>query len=183
MSLIGTLPQSDSLYPVNALWSLEKTKEWLDRTNQDGQDAHTFFGILESMKHHAEFRPGYASNEPEPMVVGGTLEYREPVWKLIHETAARHAPQPFLTEQQCAEWLQDLLHLAGKHFFLKEALTGFKKKLSERGIGVIVDNSGPPAALWIHIDPDASGKTAKVLLDQIVAELIVKLTAHAEQVK
>lgn len=181
MSIMGPIPQSDSLYPVNTLWSLEGTKEWLEsqRGEYEGK-AHGFFRTLENMKSRTEFQPSYWSNEPKPMIFEGPLHYREPVWKIIHEVAAKHSPKPDFTAEECAEWLQGLLVHAVKHKTIRAEVERFKASLLSRNVPVAVD-SAEEAAVQVRIDPALSGSKATESLLLVVGELLPKIVNHIEK--
>ncbi len=179
---MGPIPQSDDSYPIRALHALEEAAIWIGLPNADPRGGDPLYSLLEQMKHHTEFQPVWCSNEQLPLVVGDKLEYRLPVWEIFAEVFGHEAPHSIeRIDERLADWFQTLLSQTLKSKVLQQELDTFSKKLSAAGVDVVVDNSGPPAAVWIHIDPEQSGDNAKVVAKRIIPELIERMRKHIEQ--
>lgn len=179
MSLIGEMSQSDSSYPAMTLMALEGLREWLQGGTCD-RGLINFGRVLENMRNHTEFQPSHWSNQPEPMVVGGRLEYREPVWAILHEVSSKYAPTSAMSQEECAEWLKGILHLANKHRKIKKLVEEFIAKLEKEQISFVRCAEGA-GAVHVFLTSALSGESATVTLTNIVDRLIGELSVRIEQ--
>jgi hypothetical protein len=161
---------SDRSYPTASLWALERALNWVKTEEGSVDEAGSFLTLLENMKYRTEFRPAHWSNEPPPMILGGELEYREPVWDIIHEVAAKRMPHPACTAAECATWLEDLLHQAVSHRVFRKHLADFTAKLAAAKLDVPVDFSACPQVV--------SWANAEELLAVILMELVSRMEAY-----
>lgn len=178
-SIIGEIPQSDRSYPTITLFALEGIREWLQGGECD-RGLINFGRVLENMKNRTEFKPSHWSHQPEPMVVGGRLEYREPVWKIIHEVAAKYSPTCAMSQEECADWLASVLSQAYKHRKTKELLEEFTEKMKKEKITFVLGEEGV-GAVRIVLDPAMSGENATKTLSSIVDRLVGELSVRIEQ--
>ena len=124
MSLIGEIPQSDQYYPMEVFHAFKQAKVWLDEIEEEVSLKGAVTGLfrtLEDMRFHSPFRPSGRSDQ-EPMVFGGQLEYREPVWSLIHKECAPLAPYLDMDQEQCALWMQSLVGKTHQYFQLRRTI-------------------------------------------------------------
>ena len=176
MSLIGEIPQSDSSYPAMTLMALEGLREWLQGGTCD-RGLINFVRVLENMRNRTEFQPSYWSNQPEPMVVGGRLEYREPVWKLVQEVSSKFALTPVMSQEECADWLLGLCRLSAKYRKIRELTHEFTAKLQKEGVSTAVGNKEEGDVRIIL----CFGESATPALTKIVDRLIGELSVRIEQ--
>lgn len=170
MSLTGPMVQSDSGYPVYSLWALEHVQNWLEGSTKHGDTTLNFERLLSNMENQTQFETARWSNEPEPPIAGGRLEYREPIWKLIHEVAAKYAPDPKLTQQECVTWLRKLIVESARDMEIKQAVD-----LLQGALG-----SEARKAVTVTVDEDLSGSKGRALFTVVVNELISKVTKRIE---
>lgn len=172
MSLSEML-QSDSSYPAMTLMALEGLREWLQGGTCD-RGLINFGRALEDMKNRAEFQPSHWSNQPEPMVVGGRLQYREPVWKLIQEVASKFAPTPVMSQEECADWLLGLCRFSAKHRRIRELLDEFETKLQKEGVNIATSNKEGDVRIVLGFDKGAAS-TLTEIVDRLIGELSVRI--------
>ena len=174
MSLIGRLPASDQSYPIETLMCLEGTKEWLDGNDKNSSNgANGLFRVLENMRCREKFQPSYSSNESEPEILGGRLEFREPIWVIIHEVVLKHNFGQRWSASESATWLQTLLDRVARYRKFEVHLKDFKSKLSMDKIPLNVD--------LLEEDQNVRlGKEAVEFVFKIVEELIPKIKSHIE---
>jgi hypothetical protein len=179
MSIVGEILQSDRSYPIATLFALEGVRGWLQGGKCD-RGLINLGRVLEGMKNRTEFRPSHWTHRPEPMVAGGRFEYREPVWKIIHETASKYSPTCAMSQEECADWLANILGLAYKHRKTKELLEEFTEKLKKEKIPFVLGEEGA-GAVRIVLNPAMSGENATKTLSSIVDRLVRELSARIEQ--
>lgn len=171
MSLIGQLPASDRSYPSRSLVSIEWALGWLRGLN--GYNPNLFWNLLTDIKCRTEFQPPHQSNELEPIILGGRLECREPVWKLVHEVSAAYAPQPGISESECAEWLQGLLMDTRKYLEAQALVRQFEEVIQEKGL---------VGSIRLTLDPEMSGEKGKELLETVLTALFPRMEEHVEKI-
>ena len=151
----STASNNGDSYAAEVLSALEFAQRWLHGAVEHNATDYYLRNRLEEMAEKRSFRALWRSDEPHPEVPGTGLEYREPVWKIFAGVFANNAPASIeRTNQELAIWFKGVLSLAKQNLALERALAAFSTTLKEAGVDVVVDNTGPPAAVWIHINPE-----------------------------